>query len=116
MFVVYASGNSMQPDIEDGDLCVFELYSPVNGGSREGKIVLTQCLDKDTDYDCHYTIKKYHSTWHYDEDGRKIHDTIELIPLNKEEYESRELQADAELRTIGIFKGVITTIMRYGKR
>ena len=107
MFVVYASGNSMQPDIEDGDLCVFELYSPVNGGSREGKIVLTQCLDKDTDYDCHYTIKKYHSTWHYDEDGRKIHDTIELIPLNTEEYESRELKANAELRTIGIFKGVI---------
>lgn len=107
MFVVYASGNSMQPDIEDGDLCVFELYSPVNGGSREGKIVLTQCLDKDSDYECHYTIKKYHSTWHYDEDGRKIHDTIELIPLNKDEYESREMKVDTELRTIGIFKGVI---------
>ena len=107
MFVVYASGNSMLPDIEDGDLCVFELYSPVNGGSREGKIVLTQCLDKDSDYECHYTIKKYHSAWHYDEDGRKIHDTIELIPLNTNEYESRELKADAELRTIGILKGVI---------
>lgn len=107
MFAIYAFGNSMLPDIKDGDLCIFELYNPENGGSREGEIVLTQCLDKDTDYDCHYTIKKYHSTWHYDEDGRKIHDSVELIPLNKDGYESREQQADAELRTIGLFKGVI---------
>ena len=76
----------------DGDLCVFELYSPENGGSREGEIVLTQCVDKDADYDCHYTIKKYHSVWHYDEDGRKIHDRVELIPLNKNGYEPRELR------------------------
>lgn len=106
MFVIYADGNSMLPDIEDGDLCVFELYGPENGGSREGKIVLTECPDKDTDTDCHYTIKKYHSTWHYDEDGRKIHDSVEFIPLNTDEYETKVYHS-GEYKTIGIFKGVI---------
>lgn len=106
MFVIYAAGNSMLPDIKDGDMCIFELYGPANGGSREGKIVLTECPDKDTDTDCHYTIKKYHSTWHYDEEGNKIHDTIELIPLNTDEYETRVYQS-GEYRTIGLFKGVI---------
>lgn len=107
MFVIYAAGNSMSPDIKDGDLCVFELYGPENGGSREGKIVLTECRDKDTDTDCHYTIKKYHSTWHYDEEGRKIHDTVELIPLNTDEYETRIFQSGEEYRTVGIFKCVL---------
>lgn len=106
MFIIYASGDSMLPDIKDGDMCVFELYGPENGGTREGKIVLTECPDKDTDTDCHYTIKKYHSTWHYDEDGRKIHDTIEFIPLNTDEYETRVYQS-GKYKTIGIFKGVI---------
>ncbi len=106
MFVIYAAGDSMLPDIKDGDMCVFEVYGPENGGSREGKIVLTECPDKDTDTDCHYTIKKYHSTWHYDDNGNKIHDTIEFIPLNTDEYEAKVYQS-GEYRTIGIFKGVI---------
>ena len=107
MFVIYAAGNSMLPDIKDGDMCVFELYGSENGGSREGKIVLTECPDKDTDTDFHYTIKKYHSTWHYDGEGRKIHDSVELIPLNTDGYETRKYQSGEEYRTIGIFKGVI---------
>ena len=106
MFVIYAAGNSMLPKIKNGDLCVFELYGVENGGSREGEIVLTQCLDKDTDYDCHYTIKKYHSTWHYDEEGRKIHDCIELIPLN-EKYGTREYRSGEEYRTIAVLKSVL---------
>lgn len=106
MFVIYASGNSMLPDINDGDMCVFELYSPENGGSREGEIVLTECPDKDTDTDCHYTIKKYHSKWHYDDEGNKINDSVELIPLNKDEYETQVYQY-GEYRTIGIFKGTL---------
>ena len=107
MFVIYATGDSMMPKIKNGDLCVFELYSPENGGSREGEIVLTECLDKDTDTDCHYTIKKYHSTWHFDNEGKKIHDSVELIPLNQKEYETRVYRSGEKLRTIGIFKGVL---------
>ena len=107
MFVIYATGNSMLPKIKNGDLCVFELYSPENGGTREGEIVLTECPDKDTDTDCHYTIKKYHSTWRKDDDGNAIHDTIELIPLNTDEYETIVYRSGEKLRTVGIFKGVL---------
>ena len=39
MFVVRASGRSMEPKIHDGDLCVMRAH-PV--GSRQGKIVLAQ--------------------------------------------------------------------------
>ena len=107
MFVIYATGDSMLPKIKNGDLCVFELYSTENGGTREGEIVLTECPDKDTDTDCHYTIKKYHSTWHFDNEGKKIHDSVELIPLNRDEYESVVYRKGKKLRTIGIFKGVL---------
>lgn len=107
MFVIYATGDSMLPKIKNGDLCVFELYSPENGGTREGEIVLTECPDKDTDTDCHYTIKKYHSTWRKDDDGNDIHDTIELIPLNTDEYETIVYRSGEKLRTVGIFKGVL---------
>lgn len=107
MFVIYAEGDSMLPDIKDGDMCVFEIYGVENGGSREGEIVLTECPDKDTDTDCHYTIKKYHSNWHYDNNGNKIHDSIELIPLNKEKYDTIVLRPDEAERTIGIFKGTL---------
>ena len=107
MFVIYATGDSMLPKIKNGDLCVFELYSTENGGTREGEIVLTECPDKDTDTDCHYTIKKYHSTWRKDDDGNDIHDTIELIPLNTDEYETIVYRSGEKLRTVGIFKGVL---------
>lgn len=46
-FVVHAKGDSMQPKIHDGDLCVFEWY---HAGSRNGEIVLTQCQERDLDY------------------------------------------------------------------
>ena len=105
MFIVHASGKSMLPKIKDGDLCVFERYSTEKGGSREGKIVLTQCKDKDMDYDCRYTIKKYHSEKLQDDEGWK-HTKIELIPLNIE-YNVIELSEQSEYRTIGILKCVL---------
>lgn len=106
MFVIFAVGSSMEPEINDGDMCIFELYGPDNGGSREGKIVLTQSPDEDSDTDCHYTIKKYHSTWHYDEEGRMIHDSVEFIPLNTKKHETKVYHS-GDYKTIGIFKGVV---------
>lgn len=106
MIVVHAKGDSMLDKIHDGDLCVFELYGPNNAGSREGNIVLTRCKGKDTDYDCSFTIKKYHSVWKYYEDGTREHEMIELIPLNKE-YDTIELDSETEYRTVGIFKCVL---------
>lgn len=104
-FVVHAKGDSMLPRIKDGDLCVFELYSPNSGGSREGHIVLTQCKDKDVDYDCSFTIKKYHSEKVVTEEGWQ-HSKVELIPLNKN-FDVIELDEETEYRTIGILKCVL---------
>ncbi len=107
MFIVHAAGNSMLPKIKDGDLCVFELYGPNNAGSRNGEIVLTECPSKDTDTDCHYTIKKYHSEFVQNEDGTLEHSKIELIPLNKD-YDVIELDGETSYRTIGVLKCVIS--------
>jgi SOS-response transcriptional repressor LexA len=104
MFVIYAVGDSMLPDIKDGDMCVFELYGPETGGSREGKIVLTECPDKDTDTDCHYTIKEYHSEKVVTEDGWR-HSKVELKPLNKD-YDVIELKEEGYV-TIGVLKCVL---------
>ena len=106
MFVIHAAGDSMLPKIKNGDLCVFELYGKNNAGSREGEIVLTECSHKDTDTDCHYTIKKYHSEFVQNEEGTMEHSKIELIPLNNG-YKVIELDQDTEYRTIGILKCVL---------
>ena len=97
----------MLPKIKDGDLCVFELYGPNNAGSRNGEIVLTECQNKDTDTDCHYTIKEYHSEKYLNEDGTMVHSKIELIPLNKD-FDVIELDEGTEYRTIGILKCVLS--------
>ena len=102
-FVVHAKGNSMQPKIKDGDLCVFEWYK---AGSREGEIVLTQSSEFDPDYDGRYTIKKYHSEKKQHEDGSWEHEKIELIPLNKD-YDVIVLDAESEYRTVGVLKCVL---------
>jgi len=105
MFIVHAVGKSMEPKINDGDLCIFELYQ---GGSRDGKIVLTQCLDKDLDYRCTWTIKKYHSEKRSTVGGSWTHTTIVLESLNPD-FDNIEISPfDAEeLKTIGILVKVI---------
>ncbi len=99
-FVIYAKGDSMLPDIKDGDLCVFEWY---NAGSREGKVILTQSNSHDADYDGLYTIKKYHSEKTVTEEGWQ-HSRIQLIPLNPS-YPTIELPPEdgEQYRTIGVF-------------
>ena len=80
MFVVQASGQSMEPKIHDGDLCVMRKYS---GGSRQGKIVLAQhrdCYDPDTGGA--YSIKQYASEKVVTDDGSWRHEKITLVPLN----------------------------------
>ncbi|MBP5420869.1 MAG: restriction endonuclease subunit S, partial [Paludibacteraceae bacterium] len=102
-FAVHAKGDSMLNKIKDGDICVFEWYK---AGSREGKIVLTECSEKDIDYGGMYTIKKYHSEKIVTEEGWQ-HTKVELKPLNND-YDVIELNEDSECRTIGIFKCVLS--------
>ena len=80
MFVVKASGQSMEPMIHDGDLCVFR-SNPA--GSRQGKILLVQHRSYfDADNAGAYSIKKYSSVKKYDELGNWEHEKVVLIPLN----------------------------------
>lgn len=108
MFLVHAIGNSMAPKINDGDLCVFELYGEDNAGSREGEIVLTQCSGKDDDYECSYTIKEYHSKKAINSDGTWEHTSIQLKSLNPD-YQSIDVSPEEapKFRTIGILKAVL---------
>ena len=101
-FAVHAKGDSMQPKIQDGDICVFEWY---RAGSRNGEIVLTECSEKDLDYGGMYTIKKYHSEKLVTEEGWQ-HTKVELVPLNKN-YDTIELDGETEYRTIGVLKCVL---------
>lgn len=99
-FAVYAKGNSMYPDIKDGDICVFEWYNHI-GGTREGDIVLAEC--EGIDDEC--TIKKYHSVKVQTEENWR-HEIIELIPSNKD-YDTIVLDEDSQYRIIGILKCVL---------
>ena len=103
-FVIHAKGDSMQPKIHDGDLCVFEWYQ---AGSRNGEIVLTQCQERDLDYGGMYTIKRYQSEKVITEEGW-YHSKVELEPLNRN-YEVIELDLEREFKTIGILKCVLST-------
>lgn len=102
-FAIHAKGNSMQPKIHDGDICVFEWYQ---AGSREGEIVLNQIRKHDPVFEGPYTIKEYHSVKKPLEDGSWEHEKIKLVPLNKD-YDVIELDQDTEYRTIGILKCVL---------
>lgn len=80
MFVVQASGRSMEPKIHDGDLCVMRAQPQ---GSRVGTIVLAQHHETaDPDTGGAYSIKKYTSEKSFDEDESWRHEKITLLPLN----------------------------------
>ena len=106
MFVVQATGHSMEPKIHDGDFCVFRANP---AGSRQGKIVLVQHYSYyDPDYSGAYSIKEYNSAKSYDEFGNWQHEKIELIPLNKD-YQPIIIDAEEsdDFRVIGEFVGVL---------
>ncbi len=107
MFVVQASGHSMEPRIKDGDFCVFNRNV---AGSRQGKIVLVQHTNYyDPDYSGSYSIKEYSSEKCYDEFGSWRHEKIELKPLNKDFNPIILTLEDAdEFRVIGEFVGVLS--------
>lgn len=107
MFVVQATGHSMEPQIHDGDFCVFRANA---AGSRQGKIVLVQHYNYyDSDYAGAYSIKEYSSVKSFDEFGNWQHEKIELLPLNKD-YNPIIIDAEdaEEFRVIGEFVGIIS--------
>ena len=106
MFVVRAVGNSMEPRIHDGDLCVFRANP---AGSREGKIVLVQNhTSYDPEYGGSYAIKLYTSEKSFSDEGSWQHLSIKLKPLNQDfsPIVLNEGEAD-DFRVIGEFLGVV---------
>ena len=106
MFVVRASGRSMEPRIHDGDLCVFRANP---AGSREGKIVLVQNhTSYDPEYGGSYAIKLYTSEKSFSDEGSWQHSSIKLKPLNQDfsPIVLNENEAD-DFRVIGEFLGVV---------
>ena len=96
MFVVKASGNSMEPRIHDGDLCVFRANP---AGSREGKILLVQNHTSfDPEYGGSYAIKQYTSDKSFSDDGSWHHSSIILKPLNQD-YKPIVLEEDEQSET-----------------
>ena len=107
MFVVHAEGDSMEPKIHDGELCVFDASG---AGSREGKIVLTKAKDKSDSRASSFTIKKYHSEKVAAEEGGWSHSQITLSPLNPDYkpivINAEETDAD-DFRIYGEYVGKI---------
>lgn len=77
MFVAEIVGQSMEPLIPDGSLCVFRKGVT---GSRQGRLVLVEALGE-TGND-RYTVKRYRSEKRQNEGGEWAHERIRLEPLN----------------------------------
>lgn len=101
-FVCQAKGNSMQPRIENGDWVICRFYTPDNGGSRNGKMVIAQISEYDGDYDGKYTLKEYHSEKNAD-GSRK---SITLRPLNKA-YSPIELHEEDDVKVVAVVEAVM---------
>jgi superfamily II DNA or RNA helicase len=108
MFVCRVVGRSMEPTIPDGSLCVFR--SSV-GGTRQGRVLLVQKRDlTDPETGGSYTVKRYRSSKTKTTEGW-THESIELIPDNKEFFTLRFVaDEEAELRVIAEFVGVLKAV------
>lgn len=106
MFAARVVGESMQPRIPSGSLCLFR---PCPTGSRQGRLVLVQLNTHAAPEDGgRYTVKRYHSTKRAAEDGWE-HQSIELQPLNPK-FSPIDVDEDiaGDLRVLGEFLDVLS--------
>ena len=106
MYIVQATGHSMEPIINDGDYCVFRANP---AGSRQGKIVLAQHYNfYDADYTGGYSIKTYHSKKKQEGPENWTHEEIVLEPKNAN-YNPIIINEEnsEEFRIVGEFVGTI---------
>jgi phage repressor protein C with HTH and peptisase S24 domain len=89
MFIARIQGQSMEPRIPDGSLCVFRKNVV---GSRNGRLVLVR--NSELADDNQYTVKRYKSEKAFSEDGFQ-QTRIRLESLNPE-YPSWDLDEDSE--------------------
>ncbi|QCF26925.1 DUF2075 domain-containing protein [Hydrocarboniclastica marina] len=107
MFACHVIGESMNRVIPNGALCLFRQDG---GGSRNGKTVLVECVDKvDSDSGSRYTVKVYESFKTENESGWH-HTRIQLKPNSYDDsFLPLELTEDEALRyrVVGQFVCVI---------
>ncbi len=91
MFVARIEGRSMEPDILDGNYC---LFTKNVGGTRNGRIVLARKSDiVDQDTGASFTIKRYKSTKILNKETEWRHESIILKPANPD-YENIVIPSD----------------------
>lgn len=101
-FAAYVFGQSMEPTIPDGSLCLFALYQ---GGSRQGKIFLIQARGlKNKETGESFVIKKYIRQTPTRQYENQDHTIVHLIsenpkykPIILENLPEDEIQTIAEL-------------------
>lgn len=96
-YLVHAEGNSMEPKIHDGDLCVFAYTN----AEEEGEIMLVES-NKD---DCQHVIKVYHSEKRQVDAFTTIN-KVKLHSLNPD-YDDIELTEEHNPKITGILVDVI---------
>ena len=100
MFAAAIHGQSMEPAIPDGAVCLFR---PV-AGSRNGKLVLVRDVTRGGNEA--FTVKRYRSEKQPGEDGWR-HERIRLEPLNHE-FEAWNLDPEEDrYRILGEFVAVL---------
>ncbi len=104
MFVAHVVGDSMEPLIPAGSLCVFR---QPRAGSRNGKIVLVRLEGTSVDGG-EVTVKRYRSEKAITEEGFR-HEQIIMEPLNQPKHKPWKLSPDEQdrLRVIGEFVRVL---------
>jgi phage repressor protein C with HTH and peptisase S24 domain len=91
MFVARAIGDSMEPRISDGDLCIFRAY---RGGTRRDRIMLFQWQGiGDPDTGGSYAVKKFFREQELIENDELVGVRVTLSSLNPD-YEPLVLEAD----------------------
>ncbi len=103
MFVARIVGQSMEPRIPDGSLCVFRSGPGGSGvvGSRQGKLVLVEYMGGGTND--RYTVKRYYS----EKNASGEHERVRLEPLNPE-FEAWDLDPEEDrFRVIAEFVQVL---------
>jgi phage repressor protein C with HTH and peptisase S24 domain len=103
-FVAHVVGDSMEPLIPAGSLCVFR---KPRAGSRNGKIVLVQ-LEGSSVEGGEVTVKRYRSEKQVTEEGFR-HEQIIMEPLNQPKHKPWKLSPREQdrLRVIGEFLRVL---------
>lgn len=101
-FIVQAKGDSMIPQIQDGDYCVFQANP---GGSRNKEIMLFEIPNRDDNYGGSYTIKKYTRVRTIDEDDESVMVELRLVPLNpKYQPMVYDESSGSDIKAAGVFK------------